>query len=166
MYVCMHICYVCMYLYQHGLCGIRHNTSGARRDRPPAYSPQPASPTPLPPHPSHHVHPYATHHESRRHLESRGGGGIARIVVPARRVRGQGERGGGIMMLCLVPYIAAHGWKLPYNLVGSFHLNTGLFLPNKTYILARDLLPAMHGVLVLVAYSFLFCALRRDNPLF
>jgi hypothetical protein len=40
-------------------------------------------------------------------------------------------------VLGLMPYVIAHGWKLPFNLVGSFHLNIPLFSPSLPYVMAR-----------------------------
>ena len=56
--------------------------------------------------------------------------------------------------------------QLPFNLQGTFHTHWDLLSPSRPYLLARDLLPAVHGMLVLVCYVYLVWARRRENPLF
>jgi hypothetical protein len=56
--------------------------------------------------------------------------------------------------------------QLPFNLQGTFHTHWELLSPSRPYLLARDVLPAAHGMLVLVCYAYLFWDRRRENPLF
>ena len=83
---------------------------------------------------------------------------------------GGGKARDASTLITLAPYALAHAWKLPYNLHGTFHAAwagaLSVFEPGRGYFLAKAILPALHGVLILLSYVYLFCAHRRDNALF